>query len=46
MSEKTRYRHHRWHAPLGVLAYVAVVIMLLGPLGYVLWRARGGSRAP
>jgi len=39
MSEKTRYRHHRWHPSLEVLAYVAAVIILLGALGYLLWRA-------
>ena len=39
MSEKTRYRHHGWHAPLGVLVYVAAVIILLSALGYLLWRA-------
>jgi hypothetical protein len=39
MSEKTRYRHHRRHAPLEVLAYVAAVIILLGAFGYLVWRA-------
>ncbi len=34
MSEKTRYRHHGWHPPLEVLAYVAALIILLGVLGY------------
>jgi hypothetical protein len=39
MSEKTRYRHHGWHVPLEVLAYVAALIILLSALGYLLWRA-------
>jgi len=39
MSEKTRYRHHGWHAPLEVLAYVVAVIILLSALGYLVWRA-------
>jgi len=39
MSEKTCYRHHGWHAPLEVLAYVVAVIILLSALGYLVWRA-------
>jgi hypothetical protein len=39
MSVKTRYRHHGWHAPIEVLAYLAAVIALLGTVGYLLWLA-------